>query len=183
MKVLKFGGSSLADHEGFNRIKDIVASDPMRTVVVVSAPGKRYSADNKITDLLYICTAHIRYKVSYDDIWNDIKSRYLNIILGQLAINIERGRLPFHITAKSQNHLYWRGSKSVVFSSALQLNDTGNQLLDGQVRRAHSVYRRNYAAQDMIYASVLARILDTHHIAYALHDTDQSVIARTIVAD
>ena len=90
MKVLKFGGSSLADHEGFNRIKDIVASDPMRTVVVVSAPGKRYSADNKITDLLYICTAHIRYKVSYDDIWNDIKSRYLNIAQGcGLDVDVE----------------------------------------------------------------------------------------------
>ena len=90
MKVLKFGGSSLADHEGFNRIKDIVASDPMRTVVVVSAPGKRYSADNKITDLLYICTAHIRYKVSYDNIWNDIKSRYLNIAQGcGLDVDVE----------------------------------------------------------------------------------------------
>ena len=82
MKVLKFGGSSLADQDGFSRIKDIVMSDPSRTVVVVSAPGKRYSQDNKVTDLLYICTAHIRYKVSYDDIWNDIRSRYLNIAQG-----------------------------------------------------------------------------------------------------
>ena len=52
MKVLKFGGSSLADSSQFAKVKAIVESDPAREAVVVSAPGKRYSGDNKITDLL-----------------------------------------------------------------------------------------------------------------------------------
>lgn len=79
MKLVKFGGSSLASGETFRRVKEIVTSDPSRKIVVVSAPGKRFSADNKVTDLLYICHAHIRYKVAYDDIWENIAGRYREI--------------------------------------------------------------------------------------------------------
>ncbi len=53
MKVCKFGGSSLADAERIKRVIDIVNSDPERRYVVVSAPGKRYPSDRKMTDLLY----------------------------------------------------------------------------------------------------------------------------------
>ena len=52
MKVCKFGGSSLADAKQLNKVIDIVLSDPARRIVVVSAPGKRYSGDTKVTDLL-----------------------------------------------------------------------------------------------------------------------------------
>ncbi len=79
MKIVKFGGSSLACGETFHRVKEIVTADPERKVVVVSAPGKRHSGDNKVTDLLYICHAHLRYKVGFDDIWDDIAGRYREI--------------------------------------------------------------------------------------------------------
>ena len=79
MKVVKFGGSSLASGETFRRVKEIVTSDPERKVVVVSAPGKRCSSDKKVTDLLYVCHAHLRYKVEFDDIWENIASRYREI--------------------------------------------------------------------------------------------------------
>ena len=49
LKVLKFGGSSLADAHQFAKVRAIVKSDPARRVVVVSAPGKRFSEDHKIT--------------------------------------------------------------------------------------------------------------------------------------
>ena len=52
MKVCKFGGSSLADAKQLNKVIDIVLADPARRIVVVSAPGKRYSGDTKVTDLL-----------------------------------------------------------------------------------------------------------------------------------
>ncbi len=78
-KVLKFGGSSLAEGKCFEMVKHIVEADKSRDVVVVSAPGKRFSGDNKITDLLYICQAHIKYHASYDEIWNNIVSRYQEI--------------------------------------------------------------------------------------------------------
>ena len=52
MKVCKFGGSSLANAAQLNKVIDIVLADPARRLVVVSAPGKRYSGDTKVTDLL-----------------------------------------------------------------------------------------------------------------------------------
>ncbi len=52
IKVLKFGGSSLASGAGFLRVKHIVDSEDARCFIVVSAPGKRYKSDVKVTDLL-----------------------------------------------------------------------------------------------------------------------------------
>ena len=80
LKVLKFGGSSLADAHQFAKVKSIVEADPSRRVVIVSAPGKRFSGDHKITDLLYLCAAHIKYGVTCEDIFAMIRGRYSEII-------------------------------------------------------------------------------------------------------
>ena len=79
LKVLKFGGSSLASGESFEKVKKIINADPSRSIVVVSAPGKRFSGDNKVTDLLYICQAHIKYNASFEDIFDKIGERYREI--------------------------------------------------------------------------------------------------------
>ncbi|MBQ5742904.1 MAG: aspartate kinase, partial [Clostridia bacterium] len=71
LKVVKFGGSSLSSAEQFARVKAIVDADPARKVVVVSAPGKRFSGDTKVTDLLYICHAHVKYHAPFDDVFED----------------------------------------------------------------------------------------------------------------
>ena len=64
-KVVKFGGSSLASAEQFTKVKDIICSDSDRRYVVPSAPGKRFSGDTKVTDMLYTCYAKIlRHKGS-----------------------------------------------------------------------------------------------------------------------
>ena len=55
IKVVKFGGSSLANAEQFRKVKDIIKSDADRRFVVPSAPGKRFSADTKVTDMLFAC--------------------------------------------------------------------------------------------------------------------------------
>ena len=80
LKVLKFGGSSLADAHQFAKVKSIVDADESRRVVIVSAPGKRFKDDHKITDLLYLCAAHIKYGVSCADIFAMIRERYEAII-------------------------------------------------------------------------------------------------------
>ena len=54
-KVVKFGGSSLADANQFRKVADIIRSDKERRYVVPSAPGKRFSDDTKVTDMLYTC--------------------------------------------------------------------------------------------------------------------------------
>lgn len=90
LKVVKFGGSSCADATQFAKVKSIVQSDPARRVVVVSAPGKRFRDDHKITDLLYLCAAHIKYGVACDDIFNIIRGRYNDIARGcKLNLNLD----------------------------------------------------------------------------------------------
>lgn len=78
-KVVKFGGSSLADANQFKKVKKIIESDDSRKIVVVSAVGKRFKDDNKVTDLLYLCHAHLQYGVSDEKVFQLIKERYLSI--------------------------------------------------------------------------------------------------------
>lgn len=83
--VTKFGGSSLSCATQFAKVKNIVMSDAKRKIVVVSALGKRDSKDTKITDLLYILHAHLKYSVPYDDIWNMLVERFIGV---QQELNI-----------------------------------------------------------------------------------------------
>ena len=77
IKVAKFGGSSVAGAEQFRKVRHIIEADPGRRVVVVSAAGKRDKADHKLTDLLYLCHAHLEYGVSCDEIFDTIEQRFL----------------------------------------------------------------------------------------------------------
>ena len=79
LKVAKFGGSSVAGADQFKKVRDIVLSDPARRIVVVSAAGKRFSDDHKLTDLLYLCHAHLTYGVPCDDILASIRARFAEI--------------------------------------------------------------------------------------------------------
>ena len=78
-KVLKFGGTSMASAAQYEKVKAIVESDESRTVVIVSAAGKVSKDDHKVTDLLYLCHAHMRYGVSCDSVFSMISRRYLEI--------------------------------------------------------------------------------------------------------
>ena len=79
LKVAKFGGSSVAGAEQFKKVKKIIEADPSRRLVVVSAAGKRGADDHKLTDLLYLCHAHLTYGVSCEDIMNTIRQRFVDI--------------------------------------------------------------------------------------------------------
>ena len=76
LKAVKFGGSSVAGAEQFKKVKAIVEADPSRRIVVASAAGKRSSDDHKLTDLLYLCHAHLTYGVSCNDIMDTIQTRF-----------------------------------------------------------------------------------------------------------
>ncbi|MDO4813476.1 MAG: aspartate kinase [Gemella sp.] len=88
VKVSKFGGSSVASAEQFKKVKSIVQSDESRKFVVVSAAGKAHKEDNKVTDLLYLCHAHIKYGISCDSIFSIIENRFLEI-KNTLGINFD----------------------------------------------------------------------------------------------
>lgn len=88
VKVVKFGGSSVADPSQIKKIRDIVDADPERRYVVVSAPGKRYSGDTKITDLLIMLKAVIDNNIPYEPLMAPIKERYMTIADG-LGIDVD----------------------------------------------------------------------------------------------
>lgn len=79
LKITKFGGSSVANATQFKKVKAIVQADPSRKYVVVSAPGKRNSSDNKITDLLYLLDAHRQYHVDASNVYRLIRQRFVDI--------------------------------------------------------------------------------------------------------
>ncbi|MBE6650966.1 MAG: aspartate kinase [Ruminococcaceae bacterium] len=80
LKVVKFGGSSLADATQFKKVKEIITADPARRYVVPSAPGKRFSADTKVTDMLYNCYEMASRGENIDVLFDNIRERYNNII-------------------------------------------------------------------------------------------------------
>ena len=83
IKVVKFGGSSLADDDKFRRVAEIIAADPDRRYVVPSAPGKRFSDDIKITDMLYQCYNLAREastKEEFETCYRNICARFQGII-------------------------------------------------------------------------------------------------------
>lgn len=77
VKVAKFGGSSVADALQIEKIKNIVEKDGDIKYVVVSAPGKRFSEDSKVTDLLYLCKTHIEHRIPYEQIFQVICDRFM----------------------------------------------------------------------------------------------------------
>lgn len=86
-KVVKFGGSSLASAEQFQKVANIIHADKDRRYVVPSAPGKRHSADTKVTDMLYECYALAEAGEPFYDKLMQIKGRYDEIITG-LNLNL-----------------------------------------------------------------------------------------------
>lgn len=81
-KVVKFGGSSLADAHQFEKAGNIVRSDESRVYVVPSAPGKRFSGDRKVTDLLYDACSAAKEGGDYTSVLDKIRVRYKEIIDG-----------------------------------------------------------------------------------------------------
>ena len=85
-KVVKFGGSSLADANQFRKVAEIIKSDETRRYVVASAPGKRSSDDIKVTDMLYKCFELVTAKKPIDEVFAKIEERY-NGIIADLGID------------------------------------------------------------------------------------------------
>ena len=132
MKVVKFGGSSMADAGQYRKIRDILLADPERKVVVVSAAGKRNKMDHKITDLLYLCYAHTQYGVDCSGVYQMIVSRYLEIrdeLEIDLDLESEFSELKRRIDAKSisQDELASRGE---YFSAKLMAAYLGFRFID-----------------------------------------------------
>ena len=132
LKVTKFGGSSMADAGQYRKVRDILLADPARKIVIVSAAGKRYSGDHKLTDLLYLCYSHVKYGVDCSRIFKMISGRYLDIQSDldlDLDLEPELRALKKRIDAKevSREELVSRGE---YFSAKLMAAYLGFQFID-----------------------------------------------------
>jgi len=90
-KVVKFGGSSLANAEQFQKVGDIIRSEESRRYVVPSAPGKRFDGDTKVTDMLYACYEAAEAGEEFSEKLQAIKERFQEIIRGlSLDLSLDR---------------------------------------------------------------------------------------------
>lgn len=91
VKVCKFGGTSMADGNVIKGVKNIIESDGERRYIVVSAPGKRFSGDIKVTDLLYACYDELKNTGSCEKAFAPVCTRFRGIVKElELDINIDQ---------------------------------------------------------------------------------------------
>ena len=114
MKVAKFGGSSVADGIQLMKTKQIIESDPDRRYIVVSAPGKRFDGDSKITDLLYLCKTHAEHNLPYDQLFQVIADRFMAVQMNldididlhehfdEIKENLKKGCTPDYIASRGE---------------------------------------------------------------------------------
>ena len=95
IKVAKFGGSSVADALQVAKLKEILDRDPDIKYVIVSAPGKRFDKDSKITDLLYACQSSIEQNLPHEQLFQVVKDRYTAMQMGMDVMPV--ASLPFVI--------------------------------------------------------------------------------------
>ena len=107
MKVIKFGGSSLADANQIKKVCDIILADPNRRLVVVSAPGKRFSEDTKVTDMLIALADAALAEKDYTEELNAVVGKYESIAkdlgLGNEIIDEIREDITGRVTSSKNN--------------------------------------------------------------------------------
>lgn len=113
-KIVKFGGSSLADANQFKKVKDIIKDDESRKFVVCSAPGKRHGKDNKVTDLLLMCYQLASHDLGYEEVLDQIEMRFqsindeldlgiaLDFLFEEIKNNIEKGASEAYLVSRGE---------------------------------------------------------------------------------
>ena len=121
----------MADAKQYAKVKSIITADPTRRVVVVSAAGKRCSDDHKITDLLYLCYAHIQYGVECESIFTMIADRYRGICRElSLKVDIDGELEKVRVQLKPGVSQDWLVSRGEYFSALLIADYLGFDFLD-----------------------------------------------------
>ena len=130
-KVVKFGGSSLASAEQFTKVKDIICSDIDRRYVVPSAPGKRFSGDTKVTDMLYTCYAAAEQDEDFSDKLAKIQARYNEIINGlglNLSLDTQFEEIASKFAAKAGKE--YAASRGEYLNGIIMANYLGYEFID-----------------------------------------------------
>lgn len=135
MKVCKFGGTSMASGEQIRKVCSIIAGDPDRRVVVVSAPGKRYDSDTKVTDMLISCAEKYLSNGDYKPVLDQIIGRFEEIAMDlglnrQIMTNIEnnlftRISLPYDSPEKFMDRMKAAGEDNAARLVAFYMKSQG----------------------------------------------------------
>ncbi len=130
-KVVKFGGSSLASAEQFQKVGHIIQADEERKYVVPSAPGKRFPEDTKVTDMLYECYAQAEAGSDFMPLLGAIKERYENIVAGlhlAVALDEEFQTIAASFRAKAGSH--YAASRGEYLNGILMAAYLGYEFVD-----------------------------------------------------
>ena len=130
-KVAKFGGSSLASAEQFKKVGDIIHADEDRKYIVPSAPGKRFSNDTKVTDLLYSCYHSAEEEKDIRPVLNQIQERYNEIIRGlglELSLDGEFQTIEKNIKGKAG--IDYAASRGEYLNGIIMANYLGYEFID-----------------------------------------------------
>ncbi len=130
-KVVKFGGSSLASAEQFQKVGDIIRADKERKYVVPSAPGKRFDKDTKVTDMLYGCYALAEEGKDFKAELKAIKARYEEIIAGlklELSLDEEFKTIEKNFKAKAGSN--YAASRGEYLNGIIMANYLGYEFID-----------------------------------------------------
>lgn len=131
VKVVKFGGSSLASAEQFVKVGDIIRADETRRYVVPSAPGKRNAKDTKVTDMLYSCYALAEDGVEFRVPLMKIKERYDSIINGlNLKISLDEEFKTIASNFKAKAGADYAASRGEYLNGIIMANYLGYEFID-----------------------------------------------------
>jgi len=131
IKVVKFGGSSLASAEQFAKVGNIIRADKERKFVVPSAPGKRNSKDTKVTDMLYACYALAEQEEDFKVQLNKIKDRYDSIINGlHLKMSLEEEFRKIAVDFKEKAGVEYAASRGEYLNGLIMANYLGFEFVD-----------------------------------------------------
>ena len=198
-KVVKFGGSSLADAAQFQKVGNIIRSDESRHYVVPSAPGKRFSGDKKVTDMLYDCYRSAAGSGNFEEKLEKIRERYEGIIAGlglTLSLEEEFDTIAKNFTAKAgvdyaaSRGEYLNGKIMAAYldwpfidaASVIRFFDDGSldtQTTDAQLSKVLS--ENDYAVIPGFYGSLADGTVKT--FSRGGSDITGSLVARAIHAD
>ncbi len=130
-KVVKFGGSSLASAEQFKKVGNIIRAEEERKFVVPSAPGKRFSKDTKVTDMLYQCYALAEKGESFKEKLEAIKARYQEIIDGlELTLSLEDEFKTIEKNFKAKAGENYAASRGEYLNGIIMANYLGYTFID-----------------------------------------------------
>ena len=131
VKVVKFGGSSLASAEQFAKVGDIIRADESRKYVVPSAPGKRNSKDTKVTDMLYACYAKAEAGEEFRVPLMKIKERYDSIINGLgLKVTLDEEFKTISKNFKEKAGVDYAASRGEYLNGILMADYLGYEFID-----------------------------------------------------